>query len=46
MMPLEQSVSDATIWSVTLDLLIMILETSFTLNCGVYNKSITYDDCQ
>jgi hypothetical protein len=45
-MPLEQSVSDTTIWSVTLDLLIMIFETSFTLIYGVYSKCITYDDCQ
>ncbi len=29
MMPLESSVSDATIWSITLESLIMILEVSF-----------------
>ncbi len=31
MTPLELSVSDATFWSVTLELSITILETSFTL---------------
>ncbi len=36
-MPLESSLSDATIWSVTLELSITILEASFTLIYNVYS---------
>jgi len=46
MMPPESSVSDATIWSVTLELSITILEASFTLIYDVYNTVVTYDDRQ
>ncbi len=46
MMPLESSVSDATILGITLESSIMILEMSFTLIYDVYSTSITYDDCQ
>jgi len=44
MTPLELSVSDATIWSVTLESSITILEASFTLIYDVYSTGITYDD--
>ncbi len=43
MMPLESSVSDATIRSVTLESSIAILEASFTLICDVYSTGVTYD---
>ncbi len=46
MVPLEQSVSDATIWSITLELSIMMLQLSFTLIYDIYSTSITYDDRQ
>ncbi len=46
MMTLELSVSDATIWSVTLELLIMIVEALFMLIYDVYGTNITYDGCQ
>jgi hypothetical protein len=46
MMPLELSVSNANIWSITLELSITILEVSFTLIYDVYSTGITYDDCQ
>jgi hypothetical protein len=46
MTPLELSVSDATILSITIELSIMILEVSFTLICDAYCKGVTYDDCQ
>jgi hypothetical protein len=44
LMPLESSVSDDTIWSITLELSIMLLEVSFTLICAVYNTGVTYYD--
>ncbi len=46
MMPLELSVSDATIWSLTLESLIMIQEAAFTLIRDDYSAGVTYDDCQ
>ncbi len=46
MMPLELSLSDATIWSVALESSIVILEASFTLIFDVYSRGVTYDDCQ
>ncbi len=46
MMALELSLSVATIWSITLELSIMILHVSFTLIYDVYSTGITYDDCQ
>jgi hypothetical protein len=46
MMPLELSVSDATIWNITLELSIMILEASFTLIYYAYSTGVTYDDYQ
>ncbi len=42
----DTSVSDATIWSITLDLSIMILEVSFTVIYDVCSTGITYDDHQ
>jgi hypothetical protein len=45
-MPIDVSVSDSTIWSVTLELSITTLEASFTLIYDVYSTGITYDDCQ
>jgi hypothetical protein len=50
MTPLEPSVSDATIWSITLESSIMILEVSFTLMYDVYIAlasliSSSIDDC-
>ncbi len=48
MMTQELSVSDATIWSVTLESLLMILmiiKASFTLIYDVYITGITYDNC-
>jgi hypothetical protein len=42
----DTSVSDATIWSVTLESSIMILEVSFTITFDVYGTGITYDDRQ
>ncbi len=41
----ELSVSDATIWSVTLKSSLMILESSFTLIYDIYITGITYDNC-
>jgi hypothetical protein len=46
MMPLVLLVSDAAIWSITLESSIMALETSCTLNYNVYSTIIPYDDCQ
>jgi hypothetical protein len=46
MTPLELSVSDATIWSITLELSIMILDESFTIIYYVYSTGLTYDDYQ
>jgi hypothetical protein len=46
MTPIELSVSDATIWSVTLESSITILEVPFTLIYFVYHIGITYDDRQ
>jgi hypothetical protein len=43
-MSLESSASDATIWSITLESSITILEASFTLICDVYGTGISYDD--
>ncbi len=45
-MPLELLVRDATIWSITLEASITILEASFKLIYGVYHESITYVDYQ
>jgi hypothetical protein len=44
MTPLELSASDATIWSITLELSSTVLEASFTLIYNVYSTGITYDD--
>ncbi len=44
MTPLESSVSDATIWSITLELSITILEASFTLIYYVYGIGDTRDN--
>jgi hypothetical protein len=46
MTTIELSVSDATIWSITLESLIMTLEVPFTLIYDVYSTDITYDDHQ
>ncbi len=46
MMPLELSMGDATISSITLGSSIMIVEVSFTLIYDVYSTGITNDDCQ
>ncbi len=46
MTTLELSVSDTTIWSITLEWSIMILGASFTLIYDVYCTSNTYDNCQ
>jgi hypothetical protein len=46
MMTLELSMSDATIWSITLEPSITILEVSFTLIYDAYSTEITYDDRQ
>ncbi len=43
MMPIEASVSDGTIWSITLELTITILEALFTLIYYVYSTYITND---
>jgi hypothetical protein len=40
------SVGDATIWSMTLELSIMLLEASFTLIYNAYWAVITYADHQ
>jgi hypothetical protein len=45
-MPLEMSVSDATIWSITLESSNTIQEASFTLIHDVYSTGVTYDNCQ
>ncbi len=45
MAPLESSVSDTTIKSITLELSITIQEASLTLIYDVYITGITYDDC-
>jgi hypothetical protein len=42
MTPLESLESDATIWSIILELSITILEVSFTLIYDVYSLGITY----
>jgi hypothetical protein len=44
MTPLESSLSDATIWSITLEVLITNLDLSFTLIFDVYSIGITYDN--
>jgi hypothetical protein len=46
MMPLLSEVSDATIWSGTLESSIMISEASFTLIYDLYSTGVTYDDRQ
>ncbi len=46
MTPLESLVSDATIWSITLEVLITNLDLSFTLIYDVYCRGITYDNRQ
>ncbi len=46
MTPLELLVSEATIWSITLESSITILEASFTLIYNVTSTGVTYDDCQ
>ncbi len=43
---LESSLSDITIWNVTIVLLITVLEVSFTLNFDVYSTVVTFDDRQ
>jgi hypothetical protein len=45
MMPLELSVSDATIMSIAVESLIVILEASFTIIYDVYRTGVTLDDC-
>jgi hypothetical protein len=42
MTPLESSASGATIWSITLELSIAILEASFTHIYDVYSKASPY----
>jgi hypothetical protein len=44
MMPLELSVSDATIMSIAVESLIVILGASFTIIYDVYRTGVTYDD--
>jgi hypothetical protein len=46
MTPLELSVSDTTIWSITLELSNTILVVLFTTINDAYGKGITYDDRQ
>ncbi len=46
MMPLELSVSDATIMSIAVESSIMFLEASFTIIYDVYSTGVTYDDWQ
>jgi len=43
---LESSVSDATIWNVTLESLITILEASFSLIDDVNSTGVNYDNRQ
>jgi hypothetical protein len=45
-MPLESTVSDATIWSVALEPLVTILEASYTVIYDVYSTDINYEDCK
>jgi hypothetical protein len=40
----ESSMSDATIWSITLKSSITILEASLKLICDIYSTGITYDN--
>ncbi len=44
MTPLELLVNDATIRTITLELLVMILEASFALMYVVYSTGIAYND--
>ncbi len=44
MIPLVSSVSETTIWSVTLEPSTTILEASFTLIYNVYSTGVTHDD--
>jgi hypothetical protein len=46
MTPLELSVSDATIQSITPESSTTILEVSFSLTYDVYGTGIAYDDQQ
>jgi hypothetical protein len=46
MTPLQSSARDGTIWGVTSEASITILEASFTLICDVYSIGVTCDDCQ
>jgi len=46
MMPLELSISDTTIWSITLEASMTIQEASFTLIYDVCSRVVTHDDCQ
>jgi len=43
-MPLESSVSDPTIWSITLELSFTILEAPFKPIYDVYSAGINYDN--
>ncbi len=43
MTPLELSVSDATIWNITVGLNITIPKASFTLIYDAYSTCVTYD---
>ncbi len=43
MMLLELPVSNATIWSITIDSSVMLLEVSFTLIYADYSTGITYN---
>ncbi len=45
MTPLELSVSDTTIWSITLESSVTIPDASFTHIYEVYGTDIAYDDC-
>jgi hypothetical protein len=44
MMPLEWSMRGATIWRITIELSITILEASFKLIYDVYRTGITYEE--
>jgi hypothetical protein len=44
MVPLGVSVSDTTVWIITLVLSFTILDAAFTLIYDVYSTDITYDD--
>ncbi len=44
MMPLESSMSDDAVWSITLEASITILEAAFTIIYDVFSTGITYED--